>query len=537
MNKKSSKTRKADNLNDSTIEETSSSRQTSTNSTRNQRQTSTTRSKRPNVTVNLENNNLSEILNQFTYSASNSRINNQDSGLIPRTRTGSTISSSINVNSNSPSRPRYRRNYPIGTIRIVDNPSNNQNNSSNRNSNLQSNERQNLNTERISNISTRTRANQSNSTHSSRTSVVLRDNSTPFFRTSQRTIQRAQNNRLGAYIPRNPVSSGSLRQRINFMALVPHREMAPIDLGQRYTRYVDISRPEASSNSVNSELGSRSSINGNRRGIRTIGLSNITIPITPVRLRRRLETNHNPVSIIGISDIDQTRQGHTDSASDMFDSQENESYGSTQISSSDSDSNPYSSSDFNYSGYNFSDNEYGNMSNDSQQNDYIHSRIYERDYYPGFIGSTGNDLEDFSYLLFLHDQDNQHSPIRNKTVKKRKVTAKEQKVDKMGTHSRDVPIQNSEEYYEDQENVCSNSTDNLEMVCNLCEGPFMAISNIFASPCGHPICSNCLDNQHAQTFNCPSSKPQLNIVNPEQDKHEVKLHYSLNNPKTIEPQH
>ncbi|OMJ12109.1 hypothetical protein AYI69_g9557, partial [Smittium culicis] len=153
-------------------------------------------------------------------------------------------------------------------------------------------------------------------------------------------------------------------------------------------------------------------------------------------------------------------------------------------------------------------------------------------------GLNDDLLSDYSFLLSLDDDPNLQN-IREKKIKKRSVSAREKKVSNLGTHSRDVPPINTEEYYYDDyldskklkssthqpptsscsspasQNQCSSNiddctiashtdTENLEIVCNACTSPFYSDSIIMASSCGHSMCSGCYNKINKRSSLCPS---------------------------------
>ncbi|OLY82011.1 hypothetical protein AYI68_g3879 [Smittium mucronatum] len=131
-------------------------------------------------------------------------------------------------------------------------------------------------------------------------------------------------------------------------------------------------------------------------------------------------------------------------------------------------------------------------------------------------------LPDYSVLLGL-DEDPNMNNIRDKVIKKRTMSAREKKVFNLGTHSKNVPLLNSEEYYIDhrpskknkasensQKTLDTNITtsgddsDDLEIICNKCMDPFLSDSVIMASRCGHPMCLNCYEGIKKRSLLCPS---------------------------------
>ncbi|PVU98039.1 hypothetical protein BB561_000148 [Smittium simulii] len=136
------------------------------------------------------------------------------------------------------------------------------------------------------------------------------------------------------------------------------------------------------------------------------------------------------------------------------------------------------------------------------------------------LNLSDNSLAYQLLLVFDEMEASDNISIRSKLIAKRKISAKESMVAGLGTHSRDIPIQNSDEYYNGdsfQNNSPSKNKkdENSQMiiVCNKCFNEFMSNTTIMASSCGHPMCHNCYSEYKTKFILCPSCNSRVSKSN------------------------
>ncbi|PVV02830.1 hypothetical protein BB560_002708 [Smittium megazygosporum] len=134
-----------------------------------------------------------------------------------------------------------------------------------------------------------------------------------------------------------------------------------------------------------------------------------------------------------------------------------------------------------------------------------------------FQGEPLRSLSAYRFLLVESSEEFEYrKKIRDLPIKDRIPSEKEKYVVSLGTHSRDVPLYNSEDYYNDlgtnsllPAEIDSSSNGQLVMVCNKCYSEFMSTSTIMVPNCGHPMCSECHRLIKTATTTCPSCKTKV----------------------------
>ncbi|OMJ19496.1 hypothetical protein AYI70_g4700 [Smittium culicis] len=396
-----------------------------------------------------------------------------------------------------------------------------------------------------------------NITNSNNNNSLLRTASNT--RNSQTNDSLNLNNNL-----RNSLNSHLIRRRmIQLSGFLPQHSMSPIDISNRYTTIID--PPSTSTPANRNNPNSFISINEDSPTSSSAGSS--LLETSSNIISRRSITNRNNVSLtlIEVEDVNEYNFLQTESNILISRSQTRlllmNSYNTFKL--------VYSSGDLDYESFsaNF-ENEFDFL-DPSDPPSYFRSTLNQLlnlptrfssnsynlgqsaiSYLTGILNLNSNVdtplsyglnddlLSDYSFLLSLDDDPNLQN-IREKKIKKRTVSAREKKVANLGTHSRDVPPINTEEYYyddyhdskklkpstpqlptapssspdpqtqssscnEDCTIACPVDTENLEIVCNACTSPFYSDSVIMASSCGHSMCSDCYNKINKRSSLCPS---------------------------------